>query len=58
MLLNPQETANLVTFTKEILNENLHLLCRDIDREHLNYIGKVIASGKDPRGMLIQKVGQ
>ena len=24
---NPQETANLVTFTKEILNEKLHFLC-------------------------------
>ena len=24
---NPQKTADLVTFTKEILNENLHFLC-------------------------------
>ena len=27
MWLNPQETADLVTFTKEILNEKLHFLC-------------------------------
>ena len=27
---NPQETANLVTFTKEILNEKLHILCSDL----------------------------
>ena len=24
---NPQETADLVTFTEEILDGNLHLLC-------------------------------
>ena len=24
---NPQETAELVTFTEEILNGNLHILC-------------------------------
>ena len=24
---NPQETADLVTFTEEILNEKLHFLC-------------------------------
>ena len=27
MLLNPQEAADLVTFTEEILNGKLHLLC-------------------------------
>ena len=27
MLTNPQETADLVTFTEEILNGNLHFLC-------------------------------
>ena len=27
MLPNPQETAYLVTFTEEILNGKLHLLC-------------------------------
>ena len=27
MLPNPQEIANLVTFTKEILNGKLHFLC-------------------------------
>ena len=26
---NPQETANLVTFTEEILNGKLNFLCRD-----------------------------
>ena len=25
---DPQEAANLVTFTEEILNEKLHFLCR------------------------------
>ena len=27
MLPDPQETANLVTFTEEILNGKLHFLC-------------------------------
>ena len=27
MLPNPQETADLVTFTEEILNGKLHFLC-------------------------------
>ena len=27
---NPQETADLVTFTEEVLNGNLHFLCSDI----------------------------
>ena len=27
MLPNPQETADLVTFTEESLNGNLHILC-------------------------------
>ena len=27
---NPQETADLVTFTKEILNGKLHFLCSDL----------------------------
>ena len=26
-MLNPQETADLVTFTEEILNAKLHFLC-------------------------------
>ena len=26
---NPQETADLVTFTEEILNEKLHFLCSE-----------------------------
>ena len=29
---NPQETADLVTFTEEILNGKLHFLCRDVIR--------------------------
>ena len=31
MLSNLQETADLVTFTKEILNGKLHFLCSDND---------------------------
>ena len=27
---NQQETADLVTFTEEILNEKLHFLCSDL----------------------------
>ena len=27
---NPQEIADLVTFTEEILNQKLHFLCRDL----------------------------
>ena len=27
MLSNPQETADLLTFTEKILNEELHFLC-------------------------------
>ena len=27
---NPQETAHLVTFTEEILNEKLHFFCSEI----------------------------
>ena len=27
---NPQETADLVTFTEEILNGKLHFLCNEI----------------------------
>ena len=27
MLRNPQETADLATFTEEILNGKLHILC-------------------------------
>ena len=29
---NPQETANLVTFTEEILNRKLHFLCSEYGR--------------------------
>ena len=30
---NPQETADLVTFTEEILNGKLHFLCSDVSVE-------------------------
>ena len=30
MSQNPQQTADLVTFNEEILNEKLHILCSDI----------------------------
>ena len=32
---NPQETADLVTFTEEILNEKLHFLCSVLQEEKL-----------------------
>ena len=34
MKLNPQETADLVTFTEEILNGKLHFLCSDLCITH------------------------
>ena len=37
---NPQETADLVTFTEEILNEKLHLLCSVISCLSRNLFGK------------------
>ena len=33
MLPNSQETADLVTFTEEILNGKLHFLCSDISSD-------------------------
>ena len=32
MRLNPQKTADLVTFTEEILNGKLHFLCNDYSK--------------------------
>ena len=39
MLTNPQETADLVTFTEEILNGKLHFLCSDLHILHGGNIG-------------------
>ena len=32
---NPQETADLVTFTEEILNEKPHFLCSEVVKDSL-----------------------
>ena len=45
MWINPQETSDLFTFTKEILNEKLHFLCSEDGSIHktglsVNYIRK------------------
>ena len=37
MILNPQETAGLVTFTGEILNGKLYFLCNDRHDQALGY---------------------
>ena len=37
MLPNLQETADLVTFTKEILNRKLHFLCSGSDRFQITF---------------------
>ena len=34
MLPNPQETADLVTFTEEILNGKLHFLCSENNKHY------------------------
>ena len=39
MWLNPQETAELFTFTEEILNGKLHVLSNDTQQN--NYVVKV-----------------
>ena len=36
MLLSPQETVDLVTFTEEILNGNLHFLCTEMKEKQSN----------------------
>ena len=36
MLPNPQETADLVTFTEEILNAKMHFLCSDALLEYFS----------------------
>ena len=42
MWLNPQETADLVTFTEEILNEKRHFLCSERDRYYISILVAVI----------------
>ena len=41
---NPQETANLVTFTAEILNRKLHFLCSGSSQRtnHFKNIFKIV----------------
>ena len=34
---NPQENADLVTFTEKLLNRKLHFLCSDWSRDMLNF---------------------
>ena len=43
---NSQETADLVTFIEEILNEKLHFMCNDILAGDLAYVvvGRMIFS--------------
>ena len=38
---NPQETAVLVTFTEEILNEQLQFLCSDTFNQWQKLINKI-----------------
>ena len=39
MWTNPQETADLLTFTEEILNEKLHFLWVHIFQKYLQQVG-------------------
>ena len=39
---NPQETADLVTYTEEILNGKLHFLCSEYDEFNKVIIQKLI----------------
>ena len=39
---NSQESANLVTFTEEILNGNLHFLCSDVSDIVFNIIIRAV----------------
>ena len=49
MWRNPQETADLVIFTEEILNEKLPFLCSESrnSTDHFNFIVKVNHLGED-----------
>ena len=38
---NPQETADLVTFTEQILNGKLHFLCSAIDGKLFSSMNKL-----------------
>ena len=42
MRRNLQETANLVTFTEEIINEKLHLFCRIRSKYVSKYLSKYV----------------
>ena len=44
MWLNPQETADLVSFTEEILNGKLHFLCSDYTTIHMYVVLESMAS--------------
>ena len=59
---NPQETADLVTFTEEVLNEKLHFLCsvrwsqtNDHVLQQKHYIDVLQATNKCIRTMPRQK---
>ena len=39
---NPQQTADLVTFTEEILNDKLHFLCGVLDRQGTHETQKLL----------------
>ena len=53
MWLNPQETADLVTFTEEILNGKLLFLC---SADCINHLRKFpISIGRNPAGIKVEK---
>ena len=54
---NPQETADLVTFTDEILNEKLHFLCsgKVLSSRLLNVFVKISFMSKYYTGYSLQK---
>ena len=43
MWVNPQETADLVTFTEETLNGKPHFLCSKHTKEVVFYLGQYFA---------------
>ena len=59
MWSNPQETANLVTFTKGILNGKLHFLCSDIimPEENVNQEFR-LTKIDEIRNYLIEEINQ
>ena len=48
---NPQETADLVTFTEQILNGKLHFLCSDVIR-HTQTVFRGVIFHKAPNRLL------